>query len=57
MYFYGYIQADALINFFIPLRRAEAITWEIFSRQKEIPALRNRDPTLNGWNFTCKRKI
>ena len=30
MYFYGYFQTDVLINFFIPLRRAEAITWQNF---------------------------
>ena len=30
MYFYGFFQTDLLINFFIPLTRAEAITWENF---------------------------
>ena len=40
MYFYGYIQADALINFFIPLRPAEAITWEIFFPAKGDPGIK-----------------
>ena len=32
MYFYEYFQTNVLINFSIPLRRAEAITWENFVR-------------------------
>ena len=54
MYFYGYF----LINFFIPLRQAEAVTWENF-----VPA--NQDPgsTKEGSRlaeiklFTCNRRI
>ena len=34
---------DVLINFFIPLRRAEAIAWENF-----VPAVQKRDPALPG---------
>ena len=34
MYFYGFFQTDVLINFLIPLMRAEAITWENF-----VPAM------------------
>ena len=41
MYLYGYF----LINFFIPPRRAEAITWENF-----VPAVQKRDPVLPGRN-------
>ena len=44
---YGYFQADIfklmLINFFIPLRRAEAITWENF-----VPAKRDPRSTKAG---------
>ena len=32
MYFYGFFQTDVLIYFFIPLRWAEAITWENFEQ-------------------------
>ena len=28
MFFYGFLQTEVLINVFIPIRRAEAITWE-----------------------------
>ena len=37
MYFYGFFQTDVLLNFFIPLRRAEAITWENFVLGKGDP--------------------
>ena len=43
MYFYGYFQTDVLIFFFIPLRRAEAITSENF-----VPAVQKRDLVLPG---------
>ena len=46
MYFYGFFPIDVLINFFIPLRRAEAITWENF-----VPVVQKRDPALPGWNI------
>ena len=34
MYFCEYFQTDVLINFFIPLSRTEAITWENFVLEK-----------------------
>ena len=43
MYFYGYFQTDVLINFFIPLRWAEAITWGNF-----VPARRDPGSTIEG---------
>ena len=58
MYFYGYFQTDVLINFFIPLRRAEAITWENF-----VPAKRDPGSTIEGSRlagmklFTCNRRM
>ena len=37
-----------LLNyFFIPLRWAEAISWENF-----VPAIQKRDAVLQGWNFS-----
>ena len=44
MYSYGLFQTDVLINFFIPLWQAEAITWENFILVK-------RDPALQGETF------
>ena len=38
MYLFGFFQTDVLIDFFISIRRAEAITWEIPSRQSGILA-------------------
>ena len=58
MYFYRFFQTDVLINFFISLRRAEAITWEKF-----VPAKQNPDSTKEGSglvgmkHITCIRKI
>ena len=58
MYFYGFFQTDVLINFFIPLRQAESITWENFG-----PGKRDLDSTKEGSHlariklFTCNRKI
>ena len=46
MYFYGSFQNDVLITFFIPLRRAEAITRENF-----VPAIQKRDPALPNETF------
>ena len=37
MYLYAYFQTGVLINFFIPLRRAEAITWKNFVPAKRDP--------------------
>ena len=51
MYFYGYFQTDVLINFFIPLSRAEAITWENFVPAKGIPTVQKRDPVLRDETF------
>ena len=58
MRFYGYFQTDVLINFFTPLRRAEAITWENF-----VPAKRDHDSKKEGSRlagmklFTCNRRM
>ena len=43
MYFYGSFQTDVLINFFIPLRRDEAIAWGNF-----VPEKRDRGSTKQG---------
>ena len=43
MFFYGFVQTDVLINLFIPLRQAEATTWENF-----IPAKQNTGSTKEG---------
>ena len=57
MYFYGFFQTDVLINFFIPLGRAEAITCENF-----VPAKRDIGSTKEGSRFagmklfTCNHK-
>ena len=45
MYLYGYF----LINFFIPLKRAEQLHEKISSRQSNTAAVRKRDPVLPGW--------
>ena len=47
---YRYFQTNVLINFFIPLKRAEAITWENFVPAKLDPRCKKKDPTLPGWN-------
>ena len=58
MYFYGYFQSDVLINFFIPLRQAETITWENF-----VPAKWDLGSTVEGSRlagmklFTCSRRM
>ena len=57
MYFYQYFQTDMLINFLIPLRRAETIT-----RQNLFPAKRDPGRTKEGFRlagtkfFTCDIK-
>ena len=54
MYFHGYF----LINFFIPVSRTEAITWESF-----VPAKRDPGSTKEGSRlaemklFTCNHKV
>ena len=46
MYFHRFFQTDVLINFFIPLRRAEAITWENF-----VPANRYPNSAIEGFRL------
>ena len=54
MYFYGY----SLIDFFIPLKRAEAITWENFVPEKQHRGSTKEGSRLAGMNrFTCNRRI
>ena len=58
MYFYGYFQTDVLINFFIPLRRAEAITWKNFVPPKRDPGSTKEGSRLAGMKlFTCNRRM
>ena len=45
-------QTDVLINFFIPLNLAEAITWENFVPAKWDPGVQKRGPVLPGWSFS-----
>ena len=58
MYFYGHFQTDVLINFFIPLRRAEAITWKNFVLAKRDPGSTKEASRLGGMKlFTCNRRM
>ena len=58
MYFYGYFQTDVLINFFIPLKWAEAITWENFVPAKRDPGSTIEGSCLGGMKlFTCNRRM
>ena len=58
MYFDRYFQTDVLINFFIPLRRAEAITWENFVSAKLNPGSTKKGYRLAGMKlFTCNRMM
>ena len=50
MHFYGYFQTDVLINYFIPFRRAETITWKNFV-PAGIPAVQKRDPSCRHESF------
>ena len=51
-------QADVLINFYVPLRRAEAITWENFVLAKRYPGSKIEGSRLAGMKlFTCNRKL
>ena len=53
-----FFQTDVLINFFIPLRRAEAITWENFVPGKWNPGSTKEGSRLAGMKlFACNRKI
>ena len=57
MYFCRYFQTDLLINFFIPLRRAEAITWESFVPAKRDPGSTKEGSRLAGMKrFTSNRR-
>ena len=51
MYFYGFVQTYVLINFFIPLWRAEAITWENFTLAKRDTGSTKKGSGFAGWNF------
>ena len=58
MYFYGYFQTDVLINLFIPLRQAEAITWGNFVPAKRDPGCAKEGSRLAGMKlFTCNRRM
>ena len=58
MYFYGFYQADVLINFFILLRLAEMITRESFVPAKQEPDCTKEESHLVGMKcFTCIYKI
>ena len=47
---------NVLINFFIPLRRAEAVTWENFVPAKRNPGSTKEGSRLAGMKlFTCNR--
>ena len=51
MYLYGYFQTDVLINFFIPLRRADANTCENFVPAKRDPGSTKEGSRLAGIKF------
>ena len=58
MYFYGFFQTDVLINFFILLKRPEAITRENFVPAKRDPDITKEGSRLAGMKlFTCNRKM
>ena len=58
MYFFGFFQTVVLINFFVPLRRAEAITWENFLPVKRDPGSTKKGSRIAGMKlFTCNRKV
>ena len=58
MYFYRYFQTDVLINFFIPQRRAEAISWKNFVPATRYPGSTKVGSRLAGMKiFTCNRNL
>ena len=58
MYLYGYFQTNVLMNFSIPLRRAEAITWKNFVPAKRDPGSTNEGSRLAGMKlFTSNRRM
>ena len=50
-FYYRYFQTNVLINFFIPLRRAEEITWENFVQANGIPVVQKGDPAMLDESF------
>ena len=49
---------NVLFNFFIPLRRAETITWRNFVPAKRDPGSTKEGSRLAGLKlFTCNRRI
>ena len=58
MHFCRYFQTDVLINIFVPLRRAQAITWENFVPGKRDPGSAKEGSRLAGMKcFTCDRRM
>ena len=58
MYFYEFFEVDVLINFFIALRRAEAITRKNFVPAKRNPGSTKEGSLLAGMKlFTCNRRM
>ena len=58
MYFYEYFQTDVLINFFIPLRPAEAIPWGNFILAKQDPGSTKQGSRLAGMKlFACNCRM
>ena len=58
MYFFGIFQIDVLINFFIPLNRAEAITWENLVPAKRDLGIKKEGSRLAGMKpFASNRRI
>ena len=58
MYFYGFFQTDVLLNFLIPLNRAEATTWENFVPAKPDLRIKKEASHLAGMKlFACNRRI
>ena len=58
MYFYGYFQTVVFINFFIPLRQAEAITWENFVLAKQYHGSTKEGSCLPEMKlFACNPKM
>ena len=52
MYSYELFQTE-LLNFFMQLSRAEAITWESGKVQSGILTVQMKDLATLEWNFTC----
>ena len=53
-----FFQTDVLINFFIPIRWAKAITWENFVPAKQDPGSTKEGSRFSGKKlFTCNHNI